>query len=77
MLALQLRAFAALIGLRDRCPDAEVAAVTHADVIKAVLAHALGIPLDLCQRLVINPASRSILVLGDDFLRVEGVNLPA
>ena len=76
MLAVQLRALAALLELRGRFPDAEVAAVTHADVIKAVLAHALGMPLDLFQRLVIAPASRSILVLGEEFLRVEGVNLP-
>lgn len=76
MLAVQLRALAALLNLRDRFPNAEVAAVSHADVVKAVLAHALGMPIDLFQRLVIAPASRSILVLGEDFLRIEGVNLP-
>lgn len=76
MLAVQARALAVLVALRGRFPGAEVAAVSHADVIKAVLAHALGMPLDLFQRLVIAPASRSILVLGEDFLRIEGVNLP-
>lgn len=76
MLAVQARALTVLVELRDRFPNAEVAAVSHADVIKAVLAHALGMPLDLFQRLVIGPASRSILVLGGDFLRVERVNLP-
>jgi len=35
--------------------------VTHADIIKAVLAHYLGLHLDLFQRLVIGPASISSL----------------
>lgn len=39
--------------------------VSHADVIKAVLAHHLGMGLDLFQRLVISPASSSVLVLPD------------
>lgn len=76
MLAVQARALAVLVRLRDRFPRAEVAAISHADVIKAVLAHALGMPLDLVPRIAIDPASRSVLVLGEDFLRVEGVNLP-
>jgi probable phosphomutase (TIGR03848 family) len=40
-----------------------VAAVSHADVIKAVLAHYLGMHLDSFQRLVISPASASVLHL--------------
>ncbi len=40
-----------------------VAAVTHADVIKAVVAFYLGQPLDLFQRLVVSPASVSALQL--------------
>jgi len=37
--------------------------VSHADVIKAVVAHHLGMGLDLFQRLVISPASSSVLML--------------
>jgi broad specificity phosphatase PhoE len=37
--------------------------VSHADVIKAVLAHHLGMPLDTFQRLVVDPASVSVLDL--------------
>lgn len=40
-----------------------VAAVSHADIIKAVLAHFLGMPLDTFQRLVIEPASVSVVHL--------------
>ena len=42
-----------------------VVAVSHADVIKALLAHFLGMPLDTFQRLVIAPASASIVHLDD------------
>jgi len=38
-----------------------VAVVSHGDVIRGVLAAVLGTPLDLMQRLVVDPASVSIL----------------
>jgi broad specificity phosphatase PhoE len=37
-------------------------AVSHADPIKAVVAAAAGVPLDLMQRLVISPCSVSALL---------------
>jgi 2,3-bisphosphoglycerate-dependent phosphoglycerate mutase len=42
-------------------PDAVWAAVSHGDVIKAVLADALGMHLDAFQRLLVDPASISIV----------------
>lgn len=42
-----------------------VIAVSHADIIKAALAHFLGTPLDTFQRIVISPASVSVLHLHD------------
>jgi len=45
-------------------PKAIVAAVSHGDVIKLIVAHYLGMPLDLFQRLVINTASVTLLRLG-------------
>jgi probable phosphomutase (TIGR03848 family) len=52
-----------------------VAAVTHADVIKAVVAHHLGTPLDLFQRIGVAPASVSVLDLpADGPPRVVAVN---
>ncbi len=38
-----------------------VAVVSHGDVLRVVLAHALGVSLDLMQRLELSPASISIL----------------
>jgi probable phosphomutase (TIGR03848 family) len=42
-------------------PDAVWAAVSHGDVIKAVLADALGVHLDGFQRIVVDPASVSVV----------------
>jgi probable phosphoglycerate mutase len=50
------------------------ACVSHADPIKLALAHYLGLPLDLFQRLVIDPASISILLLDDFGARVARLN---
>jgi broad specificity phosphatase PhoE len=41
--------------------DAVWAAVSHGDLIKAVLADALGMHLDSFQRIVVDPASISII----------------
>lgn len=51
-----------------------VAAVSHADVIKAALAHALGLCLDHHARLEVSPASISTIVIGSWGLKVERVN---
>lgn len=75
MLGVQARAVAALT--RQAASGGAIAAVSHSDVIKAVLAFALGMPLDLLHRLEVAPGSRSVLVLGSDFARVEAVNLAA
>lgn len=45
----------------DHGDDAPWVAVSHGDVIKAVLADALGIHLDQFQRLVVDPASVSVV----------------
>ena len=42
-------------------PEAVWAAVSHGDVIKAVLADALGMHLDAFQRIVVDPASVSVV----------------
>lgn len=51
-----------------------VAAVSHADVIKAALAQALGLCLDHHARLEVAPASISTVVIGSWGLKVERVN---
>ncbi len=39
--------------------------VSHADPIKLAIAYYLGLPLDLFQRLVVNPASINVLAIGE------------
>jgi broad specificity phosphatase PhoE len=46
-------------------PDAVWVAVSHGDPIKAVLADALGMHLDAFQRLVVDPASVSVVRYSD------------
>ena len=67
--AMQARAVAA-IRLRDAAIEAESGpgavwvAVSHGDIIKSVLADALGMHLDLFQRISVGPASVSIVRYG-------------
>jgi probable phosphoglycerate mutase len=75
MLAVQARAMAACRRLAARFGEAEVAVVSHADVIKGVLALLLGMPLDLMRRIDIAPGSMSRVALYPDDARVLEVNL--
>ncbi|MEX1163633.1 MAG: MSMEG_4193 family putative phosphomutase [Nitriliruptor sp.] len=61
----QQRAVDALESLAAEHGDDTIVVVSHADVIKAVLAHLLGMPLDTFQRLHIAPASVSVVHLAD------------
>ncbi len=63
-LAAQVRAVQAMEQLARAHPKDLVAVFTHADVIKLVVAHYLGQPLDLFQRLVVSTASITALHLG-------------
>lgn len=70
----QARAVSALLELRDAHPSESVVVVSHADVLKSVLGHFLGIPIDLQRRIVIAPASVSVLHVDAWDARVELVN---
>jgi probable phosphomutase (TIGR03848 family) len=61
---MQTRAVGACERLRAAHPDQTVAVCSHADVIKAVAAHYLGMHLDLFQRLVVATASVTALGFG-------------
>lgn len=61
---VQLRAVDALEALAERHPREMIAVVSHSDVIKMILAHYLGMHLDLFQRIVVSPASLSVVELG-------------
>jgi len=71
---MQVRITDALAQLRARHPGQRVVAVSHADPIKAAVAHAMGTHLDLFQRLVVSPCSVSAVVLTDDGPLVLAVN---
>jgi probable phosphoglycerate mutase len=58
---MQARAVAEIESILTAHPSQMVAVVSHADVIKVILAHYAGLHLDLFQRLVVSPASVSIL----------------
>jgi probable phosphoglycerate mutase len=57
LVGMQARMTSAVGRLVERHPGETVVAVSHADPIKAVVAHALGTHLDLFQRILIAPAS--------------------
>lgn len=59
----QNRVIDALERIAQRHPGGKVAVVSHSDVIKLAIAHYAGIHLDLFQRLIISPASISIIGL--------------
>jgi probable phosphoglycerate mutase len=71
---MQSRIANAVRRLVERHPDRTIVAVSHADPIKVLLAHVLGAPLDLFQRLVIAPASVSAVVFRRDGATVLTVN---
>lgn len=64
MREVQMRAINAVEMLATAHPRDMVVMVSHADLIKMVLAHYLGTHLDNFQRIVISPASISSLMLG-------------
>jgi probable phosphoglycerate mutase len=61
---LQARCWDAVIELGSRHRGESIVAVSHADPIKAIVAAALGIPLDLFQRTVVSTCSVTVLVVG-------------
>ena len=64
MRGVQVRAVDEIERLVSQHPGDMIAVVSHADLIKMVMAHYLGMHLDNFQRIVISPASISTLVLG-------------
>lgn len=72
---VQFRAIQALEKLSLRHADELIAVVSHADLIKLVLAHYLGVHIDLFQRIAVSPASVSVLALpANGAVRVLRIN---
>jgi len=57
----QARAIDAIEDIRAEHPKGTVAVVSHGDWIRLAMAHFLGVHMDLYQRVVIDPASVSII----------------
>ena len=71
---MQYRVVSELESLRERHAKEIVAIFAHADVIKAMVAHYLGVHLDLFQRIIISPASVSIISISEHGPHVLRVN---
>lgn len=74
LLEVQARLARWLERVRAQHPGQRIAAVTHSDVIKAVVALVLGSSLDQHDRLEISPGSVSVLALGDWGLKLLSLN---
>jgi len=61
---MQNRAVAGIERIVAAHPKGNVAAFSHGDVIKAIVAHFVGMPLDSFQRLIVAPASVTVLGMG-------------
>lgn len=72
---VQFRAIQALEEIAARHEKELVVVVSHADVIRLLLAHYLGVHIDLFQRIIISPASASIIVLSPNgMVKVVRIN---
>jgi broad specificity phosphatase PhoE len=68
------RAVAAVSAIASEHRGQTVAAVSHCDIIRGLIAFYLGLPLDNLLRFDIDPASVSRLVIGDWGARVMSMN---
>jgi probable phosphoglycerate mutase len=71
---VQARAVAAVERLAQAHPDQTVAAFSHGDVIKAAVAHLVGLHLDLFQRIGVTPGSITAVLLGQGQPRLLRLN---
>lgn len=71
---MQARAVAELDAIVAAHPSETVLVVSHADLIKAALAHYAGLHLDLFQRLVVSPASLSVVAFTPMGPRLASLN---
>jgi probable phosphomutase (TIGR03848 family) len=76
LLNVQRRAVAALAEICEGHPRGVVAVFSHSDTIRLMLCHILQIPLDFYPRLVIDPASVSLVLKNDKAQRILGINFP-
>ena len=71
---VQARALEEIDRIHEEHPKQTVCCVSHGDVIRLVAAHFLGVHIDLFQRIVIGPASTSVIAVGDEGPLVLSLN---
>jgi probable phosphomutase (TIGR03848 family) len=71
---VQRRTVHALDAIATRHPRKVVGVVAHADVIRLAVAHYAGVHIDLFQRLIVSPASVSVVAVGDGVPRILRLN---
>ena len=74
MVEAQARAVAGLDRLRQAHGNGTLALVSHGDVIRGLIWHFAGIPLDLGLRVTLSPCSVSGLEIGEGWVRLHCVN---
>ncbi len=74
MAEAQARAVAGVRRVETRHPEASVAIVSHADVIKSVLAWCLSLSMDCHARYEVGPASVSAIVMWGTGAKVLWMN---
>ncbi len=74
LLEVQERAVGEVTRLMQEHPRGVVALVSHGDPIRLLLAHFAGVHVDLFQRIVVDPASVSVVAAGDGMPRIVKVN---
>ena len=67
---VQARSVDAVRAIAEEHPDGTVGIVTHADVVRLLLADLAGMHLDLYQRLAVEPGSVSAVTLHDGHARI-------
>lgn len=73
-LEVQTRVVAGLERLSEQHANANVAIVSHADVIKAAVGYVAGTPIDLLQRFEVSPASVSVIAIDEHGIKLLAVN---
>lgn len=76
MLEAQMRAVLECARIQQRHADQIIAIITHAEIVRAVVAHYAGISLDAALRIEVEPASVSVVALGENDLRIHCLNQP-
>jgi probable phosphomutase (TIGR03848 family) len=61
----QARAVGTIERLHEQHPNQVIAVFSHGDIIRTTVAHFMGTPIDLFQRVIISTASVSVLALHD------------